>query len=111
MGSTETSVVSTVVAPATPLTQNLTLEAAVLAVHGSFLLDHYGCGQSLGTLNFTGAIAQMHRGNVGSSGGTGFTKNYTYDTRFRARTPPFFLNPVNAAWHVARQVDQVPPAY
>jgi hypothetical protein len=55
-----------------------------------------------------GAIAQKYRGVVGYVGGTGFSKQYTYDDRLRFRTPPKFLDPVNTAWLVARQVEQVP---
>jgi hypothetical protein len=28
--------------------------------------------------------------------------------RFRYRSPPFFLNPVDAAWNVMRENEQVP---
>jgi hypothetical protein len=94
-------------------TDDLTLDAAILALNGSFLLDRVGCGAAKGDLNVTGAIAQRHRGLVGVSAATpsGYTKNYAYDDRLKYRTPPNFLDPVNSSWHVIRQVEQAPPAY
>ena len=90
---------------------DLEIDAAILALNGSFLLDRFGCGESKGTLTVNGAIAQAHRGLVGTSGGSGFTKNYIYDSRLKYRSPPYFLDPLNASWHVVRQVEQTPPAY
>jgi hypothetical protein len=92
-------------------TDDLELDAAILALNGSFMLDRFGCGESKGQLNLTGAVAQAHRGLVSSSNGSGYVKNYVYDTRLRYRSPPYFLDPVGAAWHVVRQVEQTPPAY
>jgi hypothetical protein len=56
----------------------------------------------------TGAIAQKFRGvvGIGGSGGSGFLKNYTYDDRLRYRSPPKFLDPLNTAWNVAREIEQ-----
>ena len=53
----------------------------MLAINHSFIVDNYNCGNSLGTLNVKGAIAQKYRGAVGTSGGTGYLKNYEYDER------------------------------
>jgi hypothetical protein len=89
-------------------TQNIKIDAAILALNHSFTVDRYGCGSHLGDLQVHGAIAQKHRGVVGIVGTTGFNKMYTYDDRLRFRTPPKFLDPVNTAWHVARQVEQSP---
>ena len=61
-------------------------------------------------LNVTGAIAQKFRGAVGTTSPTGYTKNYVYDDRLRYRSPPFFLDPVQAAWKVNRSNEQVPAA-
>jgi hypothetical protein len=90
-------------------TSGLILQAAILALNGSFTVDRYYCGAGLGKLNVTGAIAQGHRGVVGvGNGTTGFTKNYVYDDRLKYRSPPKFLDPVNSGWRVARQVEQSP---
>jgi hypothetical protein len=92
-------------------TNDLEIDAAILALKGSFLLDRFGCGDSKGTLTVKGAIAQNHRGLVGTSTGVGFTKDYQYDDRLKYRTPPNFLDPTNSSWHIVRQVEQAPAAY
>jgi hypothetical protein len=90
-------------------TQNVTIEAAILALNHSFTVDRYGCGAGLGKLNVIGAIAQKFRGVVGvGSGASGFIKNYKYDNRLRFRSPPKFIKPQNASWQVVRQVEQSP---
>jgi len=83
-------------------------EAAILSLQHSFINDHYTCGAKLDTVTVTGAIAQKFRGPVGLVGSTGYIKNYNYDDRLRYRSPPFFLDPVSAAWGVVRQNEQVP---
>jgi len=88
---------------------SITIHAAMLAVNDSFTVDRYWCGASLGTLSVVGSIAQSHRGAVGTgSGSTGYIKDYTYDDRLRFRSPPRFLDPVQAAWRLQAQVEQVP---
>ncbi|MGH2969373.1 MAG: hypothetical protein ACRDK0_09955 [Solirubrobacteraceae bacterium] len=98
--------------PTAPLMTDVTIEAAILSLRHSFMVDNYDCGSPLGTLSVTGAIAQKYRGPVGTGSGgspnTGYLKNYTYDDRLRYRSPPFFLNPVDAAWSVVRSNEQVP---
>jgi hypothetical protein len=90
-------------------TANITIEAAILALNHSFTVDRYGCGAGLGKLNVVGAIAQKFRGVVGvGNGASGFIKNYKYDNRLKFRSPPKFIKPENAAWQVARQVEQSP---
>jgi hypothetical protein len=64
----------------------------------------------MGNLTINGAIAQAYRGAVGQSGATGpgYLKDYWYDDRLRYQTPPYFLQPVAASWHVMRRNEQVP---
>jgi hypothetical protein len=40
---------------------------------------------------------------VGTSGGTGYLKDYKYDERLAVDEPPYFLSPLNAGWKVARE--------
>lgn len=86
-------------------TSPTTIYAAILAVNHSFIVDNYDCGASLGTLNVYGAVAQISRGTVGTSGGTGYLKNYGYDDRLASEEPPYFLNPVQAAWLIQRETE------
>jgi len=88
---------------------DITIQAAILALSHSFIVDNWGCGASLGRLNVDGAIAQYYRGPVGTTGGTGYLKNYTYNRRLKYREPPFFLDPQQASWKINRQSEQVPP--
>ena len=43
-----------------------------------------------------------------ASPAAGYTKDYRYDDRLQYRSPPFFLDPVAASWHVIRSNEQVP---
>ena len=72
------------------------IDAAILAIDHSFIVDHYNCGASLGTLTVNGAISQKFRGPVGIVGSTtpGYDKNYNYDDRLRYISPPQFLDPI-----------------
>ena len=82
---------------------NLRIDAAILAISHSFIVDHYDCGAELGTLTVNGAIAQKYRGAVGTSGGTGYIKNYNYDDRLRYLEPPSFIEPQQTDWVVGRE--------
>jgi len=59
-----------------------------------------------------GVIGQNFRGPVamGGGGGTvhGYTKDYDYDDRMRFRSPPHFLDPVQASWGVSRYPEPIP---
>jgi Tfp pilus assembly protein PilX len=92
-----------------PLMKTVRIDAAILSLAHSFAADNHDCGSQLGQLTVNGAIAQKYRGAVGTTGGTGFIKNYNYDDRLRYRSPPYFLEPVAASWHVVRSNEQVPP--
>ena len=87
------------------------IDAAMLAIDHSFIVDNWYCGSSLGNLTVNGAIAQKYRGTVGTFGNsnTGFIKDYNYDDRLRYRQPPHFLDPVQTGWRVVRQTEQTPP--
>jgi Tfp pilus assembly protein PilX len=93
---------------------NMKIQAAILTLQHSFIVDNYDQGSALGTLTVDGAIAQKFRGPVGtfnSSTGntvTGYEKDYNYDKRLRYRSPPFFLDPISAAWRIIRANEQVP---
>jgi type II secretory pathway pseudopilin PulG len=85
---------------------NLKIEAAILAIKHSFIVDNYNCGSSLGTLNVKGAIAQKYRGAVGTSGGTGYLKNYEYDERLKTTEPPSFIEPIKSDWVIGRETTE-----
>jgi hypothetical protein len=92
-----------------------TIEAAILAINHSFIVDNWGCGGDLGDLTVSGAIAQKYRGTVGTHVGssivTGYAKAYSYDYELRYHQPPYFLDPVQAGWGILQETEQVPPAH
>ncbi len=93
---------------------NVQIEGAILSLTRSFMVDNWFCGTSLGTLRVYGAIAQMYRGPIyrinttpPSTGGYPL-KDYTYDTRLKYRSPPYFLDPVQAQWRIQTFSEQAP---
>jgi hypothetical protein len=85
------------------------IDAAILSLTHSFLVDRWSQGAKLGKLTVNGAIAQKFRGPVGTSKPSGYEKDYNYDDRLRFRSPPYFLDPVATRWRVIRTNEQVPP--
>jgi hypothetical protein len=79
---------------------NPKIHAAMLSVKHSFTVQTYNLGDKLGNLTVFGTIAQLYRGPVGTSGspGTGYFKDYHWDSRLKYAPPPFFLDPVGASW-------------
>ncbi|HEY6731991.1 MAG TPA: hypothetical protein VI039_13325 [Solirubrobacterales bacterium] len=83
------------------------IDAAILAISHSFIVDSYNCGAQMGTLTVNGAIAQYYRGAVGTGSGgfsgTGYIKSYNYDSRLKYIQPPSFISPVKTAWVIGRE--------
>jgi type II secretory pathway pseudopilin PulG len=84
------------------------VDAAMLAIDHSFIVDNWYCGGQLGNLTVNGAIAQKYRGIVGLIGSSGYNKDYNYDDRLKYRQPPHFLDPIQTGWRVIRQTEQTP---
>jgi len=85
----------------------VTIDAAILAIIHSIIVDNYNCGAQLGTLTVNGALAQKYRGAVGTGNGggagTGYLKSYNYDSRLRYIEPPSFIAPQKTAWVIGRE--------
>jgi Tfp pilus assembly protein PilX len=97
--------------PFGPSLSSVQIDAAILSLQHSFIVDNYGCGTPRGTLTVNGAIGQSFRGPVGTGGAsvsTGYLKNYNYDDRFKVANPPYFLDPVQSSWKKIRYTEQVP---
>jgi hypothetical protein len=81
---------------------NVTIDAAILALNQSFVVNNYTQGAPEGTLTVYGSMAQFARGPVGTfnSGGlvSGYTKGYTWDPRLALFSPPSYLQPGTPAW-------------
>jgi len=85
-----------------------TIDAAILALNHSFIVDNYACGNPEGTLGVYGAIAQYFRGPVGTANGsggaaTGYAKNYNYDDRLENILPPYLFDISDSGWHISRE--------
>lgn len=96
------------------LSKNRTIQAAILSVQHTFMVQNYGAGGNRGTLTVYGAIAQKFRGPVGTGDGgaptSGYAKSYTYDDRFYNQAPPKFLSPVTTTYGISVWVE-VSPAF
>jgi hypothetical protein len=97
--------------PRVPFT-NPVVDAAVLALNDSFIVQNHDDGASLGTIHVLGAIAQQWRGPVGTTGGggTGYLKDYDYDERLQYDSPPFAFNTLTSAYNPKLWAETKDPA-
>jgi hypothetical protein len=83
------------------------IDAAILAIEHSIIVDHYDCGNTLGELKVEGALAQKFRGPVGTGNNqrpnSGYLKNYVYDNRLHYQEPPSFIDPKPSNWVIGRE--------
>lgn len=88
------------------------VQAAILTLQHSFEVQAYDVGAKLGSIKLFGTIAQRFRGIVGQGGstGTGYLKDYNYDSRLRYAPPPYFLDPVRSSWG-QKTFGEVTPRY
>ncbi len=95
---------------------NPTIDAALLAVDGSVLVQNWdsGTAEAGEDLTIFGSMAQDFRGPVATADGsdniaTGYIKNYEYDNALQLRWPPYFLSSTSATW--APVVSSTSPGY
>lgn len=86
-------------------TGDRTIEAAILSVQHTFIVQNYDLGARMGTLTVTGAIAQKFRGPVALGSSSGYAKSYAYDSRLKYMAPPKFLSPVSTTYGVSEIVE------
>jgi hypothetical protein len=86
--------------------------ASIQTLQHSFWVGNYNAGSFQGTLSVRGSIAQRWRGIVGTGGssGTGYLKDYSYDTRLKFSAPPYFPQWNNAVWG-AKTTGELKPQY
>jgi hypothetical protein len=82
-------------------TKDLYIHGVIMAMGTSFRVENYAGGPTnandcdvtnngRGCIYLAGGIIQNSRGPVGTSGGTGFAKRYSYDRCVIANPPPYF---------------------
>jgi hypothetical protein len=83
----------------------VTIDAAVLTLQHSFMVDNYTSGaiNPQPYLTVHGALAQRYRGAVGQVGASGYLKNYNYDDRLHVLLPPYLFSLSTAGWDVSRE--------
>jgi hypothetical protein len=83
----------------------VTIDAAILTLAHSFMVDNYSNGSAATAPKLTvhGAIAQRYRGIVGTVAGAGYIKNYFYDDRLKVLLPPYLFSISTAGWEVSRE--------
>jgi hypothetical protein len=83
----------------------VTIDAAILTLTHSFMVDNYSNGSAATPPKLTvhGAIAQRYRGIVGTTGGSGYIKDYHYDDRLHVLLPPYLFDLSTAGWQVVRE--------
>jgi hypothetical protein len=91
-----------------PGLSNVTIDAALLALSGSFYVEGWGQNGSEGTLEVFGSIAQDFRGPVGLVGGTGYSKDYVYDSALETLWPPYYLSSTSATWGPTSYAEDTP---
>ncbi|GAB3597216.1 hypothetical protein GCM10027446_24970 [Angustibacter peucedani] len=88
---------------------NRWIYASIQTLQHSFFVQSYAYGSDQGTLSVRGSIAQRYRGIV-RRGTPGYDKDYSYDTRLRFQSPPYFPQWTNASWS-AQTTGELKPAY
>ena len=102
-------------------TTGLTIDAAILALTKSFVVDNYAAGGPQGNLYNYGSIQQYGRGPVGtfngSSSTSGYIKHYNWSPLLDYVSPPSYLTPSTSSWNLtsidtnagASPTNQCPP--
>ena len=83
-------------------TQGITIDAAILALTQSFVVNNYKTTGPEGQLAIYGSVQQFARGPVGTFNtdglASGYVKNYTWDPLLDYVSPPDYLVPSTAPW-------------
>ena len=85
------------------------IDAAILSLQHSFIVDNYQCGAKLGKLTVNGAIAQQFRGPVGTQRPDAGTRRTTTTTTGCATAARRTSSTRSASsWNLIRTNEQVP---
>ena len=91
---------------------NISIDAAILSLQHSFTVDNYYCGTPArhadGQRHDRAEVPRPGRPRQRRQRRQRLHQELPYDDRLRFRSPPHFLDPVQAAWRVQRYTEQVP---
>jgi hypothetical protein len=83
--------------------QDPKLNFAVLAISKCWGAQDHAKSINNGGLYLWGSLAQKYRCPVGVSGGSGYSKKYSYDERLADQTPPYMLELSDQPWGHPRE--------
>jgi hypothetical protein len=74
---------------------SITIQAALFSLNKGLGAEQYSNGVTRGRINLLGGISQYQRAAVGTLDGSGnvnsgYSKSYSYDSRFMTQSPPFY---------------------
>ncbi|GGJ56759.1 DUF4900 domain-containing protein [Deinococcus roseus] len=70
---------------------DVTIQGVVMSSTGEFNVESYNSGLDRGAINLLGGVIENYYGPVGTTGGTGFKRSFTYDQRLlQGMSPPYF---------------------
>lgn len=73
------------------------IHAALMASQQEFMVEGFDAGAYRGEMLFTGSMVERYYGASGTTGGTGYGRDYSHDKRFLdGLTPPFY--PTSPKW-------------
>ena len=94
---------------ATGTLQNVTIDAAILALTHSFVVDNFRCGAASGSSTSPARSRRSSAARSARATGPPATRRTTSTTTGSSSAlPPHFLDPVQASWKVNRINEQVP---
>ena len=77
---------------------NPIIDAALVALQGSFGAQNWGVGYQQGNAYLNGSDVSDYRGPFGIVGSTGYYKEFSYDTRLQYLQPPYILPELANVW-------------
>ncbi len=86
-------------------TSGITVDAAVLALNGSFGTENWDQQPYSGLVNLNGTDLSQYRGPFGIEGQDGYEKNFSYDTRLAYIEPPYAIPGAVPLWLVNDYID------
>jgi hypothetical protein len=90
--------------PSTASGNNLTIDASLLGLQQSFIVNNYDQTPVEGNLIVYGSIQQNSRGTIGTfdprtgNATSGYSKQYFWDSRLQLYSPPYYLTPGTQSW-------------